>query len=157
MRNWPQTLPNASFRGVPFFVEEDSFSDGGRRVATHDYVKSEVHDTEDMGRKTKKRRLRAYVASDTAEDDAAALEDACDQIGDGVLQTLFWGQITVKCTNCSGSGKRDELGRIWMDLEFVDSGSSTAVAVTAIGDRIAATALSGLGDLVYSALSAFTG
>ena len=53
--------------------------------------------------------------------------------------------------------QRDELGRLWVDMEFVDSGSSTAVTVTAIGDRIAASALAGMADLVFSALSAFPG
>ena len=157
MRNWTQTLPTASFRGVPFHVEEDALSDAGRRVAVHEFVKSEAHATEDMGRKTRRYRIRGYTASDTAELDAQALADACDQIGDGVLQTLFWGAITVKCTGCSCTGRRDELGRIWVDMEFVDAGSTAAVTVTAIGDRIASGVLSDLGDAVFSALSAFTG
>ena len=142
---------------MPFYVEEDAFTGGGRRVAVHEFVKSEDHDTEDMGRGTKRYRLRAYVVGDDADDQAAALVEACDTPGDGVLQTLFWGAVTVKCTACGGTLRRDELGRAWMDMEFVDSGNGSNFAVVAIGDRIAASLVDTLGDTVFAALSAFTG
>ena len=157
MRDWTKTLPNASFRGVPFFVEEDSLADAGRRVATHEFVKSEDHATEDMGRKTRHHRVRAYIVGDAADSDAQALADACDVIGDGTLQTLFWGAVTVKCTGCNGTGKRDALGSLWFDLEFVASGNDSAFAVTAIGDRIAASTLATLGQAIFAALSGFAG
>ena len=156
MRDWTKTLPNASFQGVPFYVEEDAFTGGGRRVAVHEFSKSEDHDTEDMGRGTKRYRVRAYIVGDDADAAAAALVAACDTPGDGVLQTLFWGAVTVKCTACGGTLRRDELGRAWMDLEFVDSGNGGAFAVVAIGDRIASSLLGTLGDAVFDALSAFT-
>lgn len=157
MRDWTKTLPNASFRGVPFYVEEDSFSSAGRRVATHEFVKSEDHATEDMGKKTRHYRVRAYLVGDDADAAANDLADACDMIGDGVLQTLFWGAVVVKCLDGGGTGRRDDLGRLFVDMEFVASGNNSAFSVVALGDRIASSILDTLGDVVSDALSSFTG
>ncbi|HHG0355951.1 TPA: DNA circularization N-terminal domain-containing protein, partial [Escherichia coli] len=46
---WKDRLQGASFRGVPFKVEEES-AGTGRRVETHEYPNRDKPYTEDLGK-----------------------------------------------------------------------------------------------------------
>ncbi|HCS4673821.1 TPA: DNA circularization N-terminal domain-containing protein, partial [Escherichia coli] len=46
---WKDRLQDASFRGVPFKVEEES-AGAGRRVETHEYPNRDKPYTEDLGK-----------------------------------------------------------------------------------------------------------
>nr|MDM8590005.1 DNA circularization N-terminal domain-containing protein [Escherichia coli] len=46
---WKDRLQDASFRGVPFKVEEES-TGTGRRVETHEYPNRDKPYTEDLGK-----------------------------------------------------------------------------------------------------------
>ena len=155
MRNWLTTLPNASFRGLPFYVESEELTDAGRKVALHEYAKSEDHSTEDMGRKTRKFRFAAYIVGDTADTDARAFVELCSQPGDGTLVLPVMGSYTVKCTGCNASSEKTKLGYVKVDLDFIESGSDSAFSVTALGDRIAASLQGGMAAIVVSAISGF--
>lgn len=48
---WKDRLQDASFRGVPFKVEEES-AGTGRRVETHEYPNRDKPYTEDLGKIT---------------------------------------------------------------------------------------------------------
>ncbi|NAH43850.1 DNA circularization protein, partial [Escherichia coli] len=48
---WKDRLQDASFRGVPFKVEEESMGTG-RRVETHEYPNRDKPYTEDLGKIT---------------------------------------------------------------------------------------------------------
>ena len=156
MRNWMRTLRPASFRGVTFYVDEEGLPKSGRRVATHEYVKAEEHGTEDMGRLPREFRITAYLASDVADSDVQDLIDACSTAGAATLILPFFGGQQVRCTGCGGKHRKDKLGYVGIDLEFVEAGGDGAVfPAIAIGDRIASSILDGLSDLVSDALSAF--
>ncbi|SEQ48444.1 DNA circularisation protein N-terminus [Faunimonas pinastri] len=155
MRNWPKTLLPASYRGVSFQVSEEGLADSGRRVAVHEFVKAEDHATEDMGRKVRRWKVSAYVAGDTADTDALALVEACSTDGVGTLILPFSGSLQVRCTECSTTGSKDQLGTIKIEMSFVEAGGTSTVQATAIGDRIAASSLATLPALISSALSAF--
>ncbi|WP_174243245.1 DNA circularization N-terminal domain-containing protein, partial [Beijerinckia sp. L45] len=81
MRDWTKTLPNASYRGQPFFIEREELANAGRKVAEHEYAKSEDHDTEDMGRKVRHFRFTAYIVGDNADTDAQAFIELCSTAG----------------------------------------------------------------------------
>ncbi|UDL95509.1 DNA circularization N-terminal domain-containing protein [Lichenihabitans sp. PAMC28606] len=157
MRDWTKTLPNASFRGAPFFIESEELNEAGRRVAVHEYAKSEDHSTEDMGRKTRKFRMDAYIVGDNADADALAFVDLCSQAGDGVLVMPVLGYQTVKCTGCNASSEKMKLGYVKMSLEFVESGNDSAFSVVALGDRIAASLQGSMAAAIVSTISGFTG
>lgn len=157
MRNWMQTLRRASFRGVPFHVDDESLPKTGRRVAVHEYTKAEEHSTEDMGRLPKAFRIKAYIANDRADADVQALMAACGTKGVATLVLPFFGASQVRCTGCAPSHRRDKLGYVDLDLEFVEAGQDGGgFPALALGDRIAASTLDGLGALVGDALAAFT-
>ena len=156
MRDWTRTLRKASFRGVSFYVDEESLPKTGRRIARHEYVKAEEHDTEDMGRLPREFRVRAYIASDQADSEALRLVEACSMAGAFTLVLPFFGSNQVRCEGCGPSRKKDQLGYVSFDLDFVEAGSGGGgFSVFELGDRIAASALDDLADTVSDALDTF--
>lgn len=155
MRDWTKTLPNASFRGQPFFVEREQLAGSARKVAEHDYAKSEDHATEDMGRNTRRFRFTAYIVGDNADSDARAFVELCSTPGDGLLNLQIFGSYTVKCTGCDGSAEKERQGYVAFELEFIESGNDSAFSVVAIGDRIAASLQDGMVAAIVAAVSAF--
>ncbi|HFJ2043202.1 TPA: DNA circularization N-terminal domain-containing protein, partial [Salmonella enterica] len=57
---WRERLRDASFRGVPFSVEDDE-SAFGRRVQVHEYPNRDKPWTEDLGRATRRLTINAYL------------------------------------------------------------------------------------------------
>ncbi len=157
MRDWRNTVPNASFRGQPFFVESEQLNDAGRRVAIHEYAKSESHDTEDTGRKTRKFQFEAYIVGDTADVDAQAFVELCSTNGTGALILPMLGFVDARCTGCDASAEKEKQGYVKLALQFVESGSGNAFSVVALGDRIVASLQSGMAAAIGAALSSFPG
>jgi len=154
MRNWMNTLRGASYRGVPFYVGEEAMPDTGREVVVHRYVKAEKHDTEDMGILPKKFRIKAYIANDQADASCRALVAACSTAGVATLVLPFLGGHQVRCTGCGSSWRKEKLGYVSIDLEFIEAGGGgSGFPAIPIGDRIAASALDDLAGLVEDVLS----
>jgi prophage DNA circulation protein len=157
MRNWPQTLRPASWKGVGFFVDDEALPKSGRFVARHSFVKGESHSTEDMGRVPRDFRLAAYLASDTADQDARDFVDLCSEAGAGALILPMLGPVQVRCTNCHVKAKtRDKQGYIELELDFIEAGTADAdgFPAAALGDRLAAASLASLPDAADARLSA---
>ena len=150
MRNWPQTLRPASFRGVAFYVENEKVSEAGRHVATFEFLKTEDSDTEDMGRKALKLSVAGYLVGDTADSDAQALIAACSKEGEASLILPFMGQLTARCLKASSTFEKDKLGRIPVDLEFVEASrrNSGDAGVRDISTQLAGFALSAIPGLL---------
>ena len=165
MRDWITTLRGASFAGVPFYVDDEAIPKTGRRVAVHEYSKAETHDTEDMGRLPREFRIKAYIASDSADSDVQDLVEVCSTEGAFTLVLPFFGPQEVRCTGCAPSHKKDRLGYVEIDLEFVEASGDDGAnggfdgagsfGLLELGDRIAASALDGLADVVSDAIGAF--
>ena len=156
MRNWITTLRPASFRGVGFFVDEESLPKFGRRIVVHEYVKAEEHGTEDMGRLPREFRVRAYIADDQADTHCQALVAAGEAKGVATLVLPFFGANQVRFKEGSGTWRKTKLGYVDMDLEFVLAGQSGGgFPAIPLSDRIAASALNALPGLVNQALSRF--
>ena len=157
MRDWFRTIPNASFRGSRFFVEEERLA-GGREIAVHRFVKAEQHATEDMGRKPLDLSFSAYIVGDTADIDAQAFVAICGTAGVGTLVMPILGIHTVRCTDVNAvSLNTAKLGFVKIDLKFVEAGNDSAFATIAIGDRIASNLMSGMASVVGTAIAAFAG
>ncbi|KQP11154.1 hypothetical protein ASF28_08915 [Methylobacterium sp. Leaf99] len=156
MRNWMTTLRAASFRGVSFKVDQEAIPKSGRRIVKHQFSKGEEHETEDMGRLPREFRIKAYIANDEADVLAPALIEACSAPGAATLVLPFFGAHRVRCEGCGNSWSKGKLGYVEIDLEFVEAGSEGGgFSAFPIGDRIAASALDGLADLVFDVLEDF--
>ncbi|MBJ5519702.1 DNA circularization N-terminal domain-containing protein, partial [Salmonella enterica subsp. enterica serovar Meleagridis] len=81
---WKDRLQDASFRGVPFKVEEEN-AGTGRRVETHEYPNRDKPYTEDLGKVTFRPSITAYVVGDDCFDQRDRLIDALNKPGPGTL------------------------------------------------------------------------
>lgn len=134
---WRARLRRASFRGVPFSVEDDDAS-FGRRVQLHEYPGRDKPYTEDLGRAARRLTINAYVIGN----DYASLRDrliaATETSGPGTLVHPHYGEMqgsingSVRVSHSSSEGR---MARI--SFEFVESGElSFPVAGIATARRL---------------------
>lgn len=153
-RDYMATMLPASFKGYPFRVEQEAIDNGGRYIVTHEYVRSERHDTEDTGRKTLAFSVKAYLASDAIEGDAAAFLEVLSSKGRGMLVLPVLGVHLVECTDIRRSSDKSKLGLVTFDLKFVSASESYALPVLGLAGKIAFSSAGSLARLVASTLSA---
>jgi len=92
--DWTTGYLEASFRGVPFFIQGAGYTTGRRNVK-HVYPRQNIVDHEDMGQDDKTFSLDAYVLGDDYYNQRNRLEDALDLGGSGVLVHPYRGVLTV--------------------------------------------------------------
>lgn len=126
-RDWISTLWPASYMGVAFYFEHDD-SEGGRDVEVHDYFGAETWDVEDAGIKPRHFSGLGYVAGDTADAQAVALEGIFESKGPGTLVVPVMGPVSVHCLDFKRTAEKDKLGYITFHLKFVAAGPLTAAA-----------------------------
>jgi prophage DNA circulation protein len=126
---WQTQLVPASFRGVPFLVEDGGRS-AGRRVAPFEFPKSNTPYAEDMGRAAKRFQITAYCIGDDYVAQRDALLDACDADGSGVLIHPTLGTLTVMCGPVSSHESRLRGGICTFEMVFFEAGQAPSAAVT---------------------------
>lgn len=155
MRNWPKTIPGASFKGFPFQVEDEGVGESGRLVALHPFSKAETHGTEDMGRKARQYHVTAYIVGDDADVRAMAFVERCSTPGPGLLVLPITDSTMAHCVACGTNNRKSEMGKVAFDLKFLEKGAEAGgPSPIALGDRIAQGALDGLAGVVSSAIGA---
>lgn len=154
MRNWPKTIPGASFKGFPFHVDDEGISESGRLVALHAYSKAETHGTEDMGRKARTIHVTAYIVGDDADERAQAFVERCSTPGAGLLVLPVTPGLEVRCIGCATNNRKSEMGKVAFDLKFLEKGAAAGgPSAIALGDRIAQGALNTLAGVVSEAIA----
>lgn len=63
MERWKESLQEASFKGIKFFVSNHSLSTGKRNIA-HQYPGSDRTENEDLGRKTNEFSVSVYIVGE---------------------------------------------------------------------------------------------
>ncbi|HAZ8269818.1 TPA: DNA circularization protein [Citrobacter koseri] len=154
--DWRDRLRDASFRGVPFSVEDDEGT-FGRRVQVHEYPNRDKPFTEDLGRATRRMTINAYLIGDDYADKRDRLIGAIETAGPGTLvhpqygemQGSIDGQVRVTHSNAEGRMCR-------VSFQFVESGElSFPVAGMATAQRLKQSG--GLfDDAIESMFSAFS-
>lgn len=129
-RDWLKTLWRTSYKGAAFWVETDT-EGGGRRIVIHEFPMRDEPFLEDLGERYREFTVTAYVASDRADTEAAALMAICAQRGPGVLILPTQGGVLVRCLEFSRRHEKDRLGYIAHELRFVRQGASGALASVA--------------------------
>ena len=122
--DWTTGYLEASFRGVPFFIQGAGYTTGRRNVK-HVYPRQDIVDHEDLGQDDKTFSFDAYVLGDDYYDQRNRLEDALDLGGSGVLVHPYRGVLTVVVDKYSVN-ERTSKGRfadirITFSLQSVDS------------------------------------
>lgn len=148
MTSWKANLRPASFRGVPFQVEDDEGT-FGRRVQVHEYPNRDKPYTEDLGRATRRFNIGAYLVGDDFFEARDRLIVAIDTPGPGTLVHPYYGEIAV-CIDgevrVSHSGREGRLCRVSFsvveagELSFPTAGIATSHTLisssSALNDRI---------------------
>ena len=117
--HWIKTLRPASFRGQRFLVETEKAS-GGRRVKLHVFPHGETGYNEDLGKKTRRYNLTAYLASASADRAAIALASALDAPGAASLVLPMWGRKQANCLDWSADRHKDKHGYVAFTLSFAE-------------------------------------
>jgi len=120
MSEWRDRRQEASFRGVPFWVDTDSVP-VGRRTQVHEYPQRDQPFVEDLGRTTRRYQFFGFVVGDDCLAQRDRLLAALDTPGPGELVHPWFGRMTVTAGECDVSHSRNELGMVRFGLLFVDS------------------------------------
>ena len=119
MSEWRDLRREASFRGVPFWVDSDSVP-VGRRTQLHEYPKRDQPLVEDMGRQTREYKFAGFIIGPDFISQRDRLLVALDTPGPGELIHPWFGRLTVTAGDCEISHARSELGMVRFNLAFID-------------------------------------
>lgn len=115
---WAQSLQEASFNGVPFVVESDSYSTG-RRVAIHEYAFRDTVFAEDLGLNRRTLQITGFLTGDDVFAQRDTLKRACERAGSGPLIHPSLGRLTAVLVG-AGFAESAEKGRyVGLSLQFV--------------------------------------
>lgn len=117
--SWRDQLQDASFRGVPFHVDADAVP-VGRRTQTHEYPKRDEAYVEDLGRRTRRYRMTAFVIGPDCFERRDALLKALETPGAGELVHPWLGHLNVTAGDCEMSHDRREGGMVRFELVFTE-------------------------------------
>lgn len=135
-RDWLKTLWPASYKGVPFFVEMDA-EDGSRRIVEHEFPMRDFPYNEDLGEGVRHYELTAYVASDSADADAASVIAICATRGPGALVLPTQGPVIVRCLKFKRDRSKDKLGYEGLALTFTREGVAGAlVSIASLANTV---------------------
>jgi len=144
------TLWPASYKGVPFRVEQDSIDDG-RRLAVHEFPHRDDPFVEDMGRKAGAFEITAYVVGEASTGQAGAIKALALQKGAGPLVMPLDGVMSAHLKEVKRAWSKDKLGYVAFTLSFVREGAKSAlVSVASLAQLVFDAA-----DAAVSALAGF--
>ena len=127
---WRDQLRPASFRGVPFQVDEGEVT-GGRRLQVHEYPFRDKPYSEDIGRATRGYSITGFVIGEDCLAQRDALLAACETAGPGTLIDPWLGQIQVclrEPARVSHSKAHERV--VQFTLIFVEAGDLSYPSVT---------------------------
>lgn len=116
-RNWARTLRPASFRGVPFEVEDDDIRNLLRQ-AVHE-IPNGGWTIERLGRGATEVSLRGYVTGDVVDIRQTALGAAFQDDRPGLLILPMLGPMQVSPIELDRSRKGSEHGKVTVSMRFV--------------------------------------
>ncbi|CAI0963886.1 Mu-like prophage DNA circulation protein [Serratia liquefaciens] len=153
--SWIDRLQPASFRGVPFNVEEEEGT-FGRRVQTHEYPGRDKPYSEDLGRTTRRFNVSAYLIGDDYFDQRDRLIKAVETPGPGTLVHPFYGEMVI-CIDGDARVSHSNSAKRMCQVSFnvVESGElSFPTSGVATGQTLISSC-SALDDSIGEAFSAF--
>lgn len=124
-------LVAASFRGVPFFVEDYEQGGGGRTVSTKKIPFSDEFVNEDVGGNVPTHSLTIYLVGDDCDVQKNSLLKACAKEGVAELVHPWIGRFNARCTSLSFSSSRTDLGYVKGKITFVQESTLPDKTVSA--------------------------
>ena len=122
--DWQNTQWEASFKDVPFAVDNDTRS-GGRRIHVHEFPNKEDWANEDIGRLRQTITVDGYVFGDKSDQWAEMLFAACTSplsakstTGAGILYLPMRVPLWAVCMSVESSFNAEAMGRIDFSMSF---------------------------------------
>lgn len=119
---WQTELKQASFRGIPFFVQSGDMPFGRRKVS-HEYPFRDTNFSEDIGKKARAFSINAYVMGDDYLDQMDRLVSAIEdnkEAGTLILPTM--GSMLVNPGPCRRMFDNQTGGLEYLELNFEQAG-----------------------------------
>src|SRR5215471_12073324 len=147
---WRRRLRCASFKGVPFYVDQQG-QGSGRRTVTHEYPKRDIPYAEDMGRLAYRYQMTGYLitiaggigvrqVNGMAADyslNRDPLRAALDSIGPGILNDPYNPDLQhlgyplqFMCERYTCSESRERGGYCVFEMSFVEAGLAAGTPQT---------------------------
>ncbi|MFK0090641.1 DNA circularization protein [Pseudomonas sp. NPDC090755] len=114
---WRDSLLPASFRGIPFVIEQTSVP-AGQRGQLHEFVQRDEPFYEQLGKQAQVHKLTAYVIGADCFERRDKLLEALEAPGPGELVHPWLGRMSVKVGPCEVSHDRREGGMARFELEL---------------------------------------
>lgn len=152
---WRTRLRRASWRGVPFFIDEARGA-VGRRIEHHEYPQRDQPWAEDLGRARRTWELSGYALGSTYMTTRDRMISACQQKGSGKLVHPYLGELTVVCNGMRYVERDDDGGICRFEFSFAEPGTPGApVGIRAAGAMlsVAGSALASASKFAFSGLS----
>ncbi|HEV7286025.1 MAG TPA: DNA circularization N-terminal domain-containing protein, partial [Kaistia sp.] len=118
---WRDQLRPASFRGVPFHVDDDDLS-AGRRVQIHEYPQRDKPYAEDLGRATRRITVVGYLIGPDYMAARDRLLAAVEEAGPGELVHPQFGALQVVVEEFRTTHSSREGGMARISITFVEAG-----------------------------------
>lgn len=109
-------LNKSSFRGIPFYTDDEDFS-GGQRLTDHKFINGGT-ETESNGVNNNIFKIKAYIGGDNYLDQKEALRLAFEDITSGTLIDKFNGTHEVYVDTWSFKESRKRFGKVDIDVTF---------------------------------------
>jgi len=135
---WRDRLQAASWKGVPFHVEQHEL-EVGRRLSVHEYPLRDTPYTEDLGRSARRYAVTGYLVGDNYMSVRDRLIEAAESGSVGELIHPYIGRLNVYCKKCRARETTSDGGYVSLSLEFVEAGDRIMPTTGAVPtDRVAA-------------------
>ncbi len=139
---WREQMQKGSFRGVPFRAKSQD-TEGGRRVAVHEYPGRDEPWAEDLGRKARTHNIEMHVIGSDYMERRDALIDALEKAGPAELVHPWRGRMQVQVQTYNQRESSREGGMAIFTVSYVEAGrqqfptatADTASAVDAAADN----------------------
>lgn len=119
-KTWRDQMLPASFRGVPFLIEQASVP-MGRKGQLHEYPQRDDPYFESLGKQSQVHKVSAFVIGDDCFERRDKLLDALQKEGPGELVHPWLGRMQVDVGECDLSHGRTEGGMARLEMTFYPS------------------------------------
>lgn len=120
---WQDDLRPASFRGVPFKVENHS-NTSGRRVTFHEFPNRDKPYPEDLGKVGETFKIDGYLIGDDIKTQLENMKRAADAYGAAELVHPRLGTLTVQCGPFTWEENKRDGRMIKISFQFYEGGSN---------------------------------
>lgn len=134
MANAREKMQPASFRGIPFLVENESTT-SGKKTVSHEYPNSNKRFVEDLGEMPPIFNISALIHGDLSGELRFRLENALRLSGRGELIHPVYGPVLVQATTFTSSTNQRRLGEVKFSINFAFSADIITVTPQAPAEQ----------------------